>query len=133
MTTIILILITIFVLFVSLQLYFVRRSKKMKGKQLNVGDFPNRFNSIILNGKNLFYFYSPNCSACKVQAPIIEKLKSELKNIYSIDISKDLNLARTFGIMGTPSVVVVNKGKIEDYFIGVQKEETLKSAYYKNL
>ncbi|MCX8009630.1 MAG: thioredoxin family protein [Ignavibacteria bacterium] len=104
----------------------------MKGKQLNSGDFPDRFKSIIMNEKNLFYFYSPNCSACKVQAPIIEKLKSELKNIYSIDISKDVSFARTFGIMATPSVVVVNKGRIEDYLIGVQKEETLKSAYYKN-
>jgi len=73
------------------------------------------------------YFYSPKCGACKRMEPIIEKLSKEI-NVLRIDVTtaEGERLAKEFGILGTPTIVVVKNGKVEKVIVGVQTYEKLK-------
>ncbi len=78
-------------------------------------------------GKNvILYFYSPSCGACKKMEPVIEKLSKRVK-VKRIDVStsEGLLVARELGVLGTPTTVVVENGKVSKVLFGVQKEDKL--------
>jgi thioredoxin 1 len=75
----------------------------------------------------LLYFFSPGCGACRPMTPMIEKISKSRKNVFPIDISRDMTIARKFGVMGTPSTVLVETGKISEFLVGPQPEEKLRS------
>ncbi|MCX8056005.1 MAG: thioredoxin family protein, partial [Ignavibacteria bacterium] len=79
--------------------------------------------------KLIVYFYSPNCTACRYQAPVIEELKKKNFNTLSIDVSKDLQVARIFGVMGTPSIALMKGNLVKEFFVGYQDEEKLTQFY----
>ncbi len=124
------ILITIFVIFLFLfgtRLVTTRKAKQNEGKILEPEKFNRKVAEYLRKEKSLFYFYAPNCSACRRQQPIIEKLQEEFNNIIKIDVSKDLPTARKFGVMATPTIVLMNKNKIQEILIGVRPENFLRS------
>ncbi len=116
----------IVVLFFSLQFFMVIKMRFKKGK-----DAPSLSGSagkLIQSGnKALFYFFSPSCRACYAMTPMMEQLSRKNKNVFKIDISKDMDTARKFGVMGTPSTVVVETGKIKEFLVGAQSESRIKA------
>jgi thioredoxin 1 len=96
--------------------------KKLKGATLN--EFKNEKRLIL-------YFYSENCGACKVMAPIIDSIK-EVK-VKKIDVfSKEgAKLVQELGIMGTPTTVLIEKGNVLNAFIGVKKKEDILNMFTK--
>jgi thioredoxin 1 len=73
-------------------------------------------------GRTVLYFFSPQCGACKPMTPVFEKLAKSEKSIKLVNIADDMETARKFGIMGTPSVVVVEEGIIKDFRVGQMGE-----------
>jgi thioredoxin 1 len=112
----------------AMNLSLVLRAKFKKGKVVN--DIGGKIGEAIKRGERvMLYFYSPTCSACKVQTPIIENLinlANGRTKIFKIDVSRDVNTALKFGVMGTPSIVVVEDGKIKEFFVGVKSENILR-------
>jgi thioredoxin 1 len=112
----------------AMNLSVVLRAKFKKGKVVN--DIGGKIGEAIKRGERvMLYFYSPTCSACKVQTPIIENLinlANGRTKIFKIDVSRDVNTALKFGVMGTPSIVVVEDGKIKEFFVGVKSENILR-------
>lgn len=112
-------------LFVILQLFmrlasFLKRGKKIEGVKGQLG-------RDIASGKtNLVYFYSPACAACKPMTPIIGKLQSEFKNIHKINLARDMEVARIFGVLGTPALVKVENQKISSYQLGARNENMIR-------
>ncbi len=128
------IILTIFLflsLLVGFQFFLVRKSKKIKGSQINPNYLSNEIKKAVMKDQSMLYFYSPSCGACRSQTPVIEKLKKEFKNVLSIDVSRDFRTARVFGIMGTPSIVILNKGTVKEIFIGAKDENILRNSYLK--
>ena len=80
---------------------------------------------IKLGEKALYYFYSPTCGPCKSSTPIVNKMAEKQKNIFPIDITQDIKPAQAFGVLGTPSFVVVNHGKIEKFTMGPLSESKI--------
>lgn len=108
-----------------MNLSVVLRAKFKKGKVVN--DIGGKIGEAIKRGERvMLYFYSPTCSACKVQTPIIDNLANGRTKIFKIDVSRDVNTALKFGVMGTPSIVVVEDGKIKEFFVGVKSENILR-------
>jgi len=68
--------------------------------------------------KVVAYFYSPTCRACHVQESYFPKVEEKFKNIVKINAGKEPDVARAFGVMGTPTTVIIEKGKIKNYFVG---------------
>jgi thioredoxin 1 len=112
----------------AMNLSVVLRAKFKKGKVVN--DIGGKIGEAINRGERvMLYFYSPTCSACKVQTPIIDNLinlANGRTKIFKIDVSRDVDTALKFGVMGTPSIVVVEDGKIKEFFVGVKSENILR-------
>ena len=121
-TLIIIFLILFLAFIISLRLLAIYKMKKLKGATLN--EFKNEKRLIL-------YFYSENCGACKVMAPIIDSIK-EVK-VKKIDVfSKEgAKLVQELGIMGTPTTVLIEKGNVLNAFVGVKKKEDILNMFPK--
>ncbi len=130
MMTIIYIVLAVLLLIFALQFFMITAAKKSKGKKLT--GLNGKLKNLERNGsKGLVYFFSPSCHACKAQTPIIQELKSSNKNVFDIDISKDMQTAKVFGIKATPTTIIVENGTISEVFIGAKSKELLK-GYLNN-
>lgn len=109
-------------LFFLLQFGMVWKMRLKKGKP--APELGGRFKG---NGKKLFYFYSPSCGACKPMTPVIEKLKKKNRNVFKVNIANDMATARKFGVMGTPSTVLVDEGVIREFLVGPQPEDKIRA------
>ncbi len=114
----------IIALFFGMQLRMIVAAKRAKGAKLS--GLQGNLKGLEKEGsRGLVYFYSPSCGACKMQTPIIKSMQAENKDVYSVDISKDQQSARIFGIRATPSTILVKDGKIKEVFLGAKSEATL--------
>ncbi|MCL4510720.1 MAG: thioredoxin family protein [Bacteroidetes bacterium] len=122
------ILLGIFIAFMGMQYLMILRSKKNKGKR--VEQVSGKLGKMMLRGqKAMVYFYSPTCRACKVQTPIIDRLISDGHEIQKVDISRDISTARKFGVMATPTTVVLEGDKIVEFLVGAKTEEKLRRYF----
>ncbi|RLD35540.1 MAG: thioredoxin [Bacteroidetes bacterium] len=110
--------------FFLLQFFMGLKMKMKKGK--NVPDLVGAHGRMVKSGsKVLMYFYSPNCRACKSLTPILRGLSKKHKNVFSINITKDMDTARKLGILGTPSIVLVEGGIIKEFMAGAIGESQI--------
>jgi thioredoxin 1 len=129
MVYVIILILGFLTLFFAFQYYLIFKSKKISGQSIDLNKIRPELRNYFNKEKLLIYFYSPNCSACRYQSPIIENLKKQNFNTLSVDISKDLQLARVFGIMGTPSIALMKGNLVKEFFVGYQAEERLIKEY----
>ncbi|RLD13428.1 thioredoxin [candidate division KSB1 bacterium] len=121
----------IVVLFVALQVYMRLQSQLKRGKQ--VKGLPENFvRELDQYPEVLIYFYTPSCSACKVMTPVIDRLKNEFKNIIKVNLSRDTSIGRLFGILGTPTIVLVQGTVIQNFVVGARKEDFIRKLLTKN-
>lgn len=116
----------IFVLFAGLQITTVYMAKRSKG--MKVSGLKGNLKKLEQAGaKGLVYFHSPGCHACKAQTPVIKKLEAKYNNLYDVDVSKDYDSAKVFGIKATPTMVQVENGVIKEIIIGARQEQAIVS------
>jgi len=116
----------IIALFFLLQLGMRLKMRMQKGKP--APELGGRYGKAVKSGKKaMFYFYSESCSACKPMTPIIEQFVKKNHNYFKVNIAKDMQTARQFGVMGTPSTVIIENGKIQDFLVGPQPEQKLRT------
>ncbi len=110
----------VIILFVGFQAFLMAKMQRQKGKP--APDLDGASGSWVSQGKSaLFYFYSPACGACRAMTPVVKKLGQKSKGgVYAIDISQDMATARKFGVMATPTTIIVEKGVIQQVIIGPQ-------------
>ena len=111
-------------LFFGFQYFMVLKTKFKKGKA--APQLGGKFNEALKGtGISLFYFYSPSCGACRTMTPVVSRYTKNNSRCFKIDISKDMETARAFGVMGTPSTVLVEGGIIKDFIVGARPESDL--------
>jgi thioredoxin 1 len=114
----------IIALFLVMQFNMIRMAKKSKGIKLT--GLRGELKVLEKKGsKGLVYFFSPSCHACKTQTPLIRDMKSVNKNIFDIDISKDFQTAKIFGIKATPTTITVEDGMVNNVYLGAKPKEFL--------
>ncbi|MGF9906486.1 thioredoxin family protein [Brevibacillus porteri] len=83
------------------------------------------------------YVYSDSCGYCKEFGPTFEKVVKTYppEMIQRLDIhkQKELDEASRLGAEATPTVFVVEKGKVVDKLEGAVPENTLRSFLQRNL
>ena len=109
-----------------------RRTQKSKGNEIDVSILDDETRSLLTKEKSILYFYTQTCHACKTQVPIIDKLSEETKLVQKIDLSKNMALAKEFGIMGTPTIALMKKNIVTEIFVGFKRENFLRT-YFNNL
>lgn len=76
--------------------------------------------------RRLYFFHARHCGPCRAALPLVEKLRSEHRNLIKVDIADSPELARSFGIAATPSFVLVEDGSIAQVKLGGQSEAQLR-------
>lgn len=87
----------------------------------------NNFNEIINSEYALIDFYATWCGPCKMLAPILDNLASSRDNIKiaKVDVDKYEDLARKYGVMSIPTLILFKNGQIVDKKIGFVAEKLL--------
>ena len=90
----------------------------------------NEFESIVLNSKDkvLVDFYANWCGPCKMLRPILESVANKTKaNIVSVNVDDSENLARKYGIMSIPCLILFKDGKEISRSVGLKTEDEIES------
>lgn len=93
----------------------------------------NNFEKEVLNNKGVTIvdFFATWCGPCKMLSPILEQVSKECDfvKIVKVDIDQALPLAKQFGIMSVPTMVIVADGKEQERLIGLrQKSQIIDTA-----
>ena len=84
----------------------------------------------------LIDFYATWCGPCKQVAPIVADLAKEFSGrirVYKIDIDKEPELAKLFGIQSIPSFLFIPKKGEPKMVVGAMDRKTFREAINANL
>ncbi len=70
----------------------------------------DNFKELINTDKILVDFFATWCGPCKMLGPVLEKTESNVK-VIKVDTDEFEDLAREYGVMSIPTLVLLEKGK----------------------
>lgn len=76
----------------------------------------------------LLDFWAEWCGPCKMQTPIIEELAAELGDkvkIGKVNVDEEAALALKYQVMSIPTLIVMDKGVLQQKAIGLQQKAQL--------
>ncbi len=82
------------------------------------------------SGKVLVDFWAPWCGPCRMQTPILEKLTASgaiSAKIVKCNTDENPEVARKFGIVSIPTLILFQDGAEKERYVGVQPEAVLKA------
>jgi thioredoxin 1 len=74
------------------------------------------------SGVRLYYFWSPHCGMCRGMTPLIDRLRETRSDLIKVNLAESRELAGSFGIAATPTLVLVRDGVVEKVLLGAQSE-----------
>lgn len=84
----------------------------------------NNFKELI-DERVLVDFYANWCGPCKMLAPVLEKISDDIK-VVKINVDSNGDLAREYGVMSIPCLILFEKGKEIKRNVGFMPEAKLK-------
>ncbi|MBN4066792.1 thioredoxin [Simkania negevensis] len=90
----------------------------------------DNFSSETAKGVTLVDFYADWCGPCKMLAPILEELATEMNDkarIVKIDTDASGSIAQEFQIASIPTLILLKDGKEVKRVVGVRDIDALRS------
>lgn len=85
----------------------------------------------LINGELVLVdFFATWCGPCKMLSPILDELESV--NVVKIDVDECPTLARKFGIMSVPTLMIFKEGKLKDTKSGAMPKAMLEDWINQN-
>ncbi|MEG1499878.1 MAG: thioredoxin [Clostridia bacterium] len=90
----------------------------------------DEFKAMVLKNTKpvLVDFFATWCGPCKMLAPILESAAKELGDscdIFKMDIDENMELAREYGIMSVPTMIVFKNGEIKEKLVGLRQKNQI--------
>lgn len=82
----------------------------------------DNFAEEIEKGRILVDFYADWCGPCKMMGTVLETMD---ENILKVNVDKFPEIARQFGIMSIPTLMIFEEGKVVAKNIGFMTKEDL--------
>lgn len=101
-------------------------------KQIN----EQEFEKVTKSGVVLVDFFATWCMPCRMMSQILEGVASEIAGkaeIYKVDVDECENLARQFGVMSIPTLVLFKDGQVVEKHVGVMQQADCVNAIKKYL
>lgn len=75
----------------------------------------------------LIDFWASWCGPCRMLSPVIDEIADEVNNakVCKINVDEQPELARRFGVMSIPTLVLIKNGQVVKKTVGVQPKETI--------
>lgn len=89
------------------------------------------FDQAVSQGVTLVDFWANWCGPCKMLAPTIDQLAEAYEGkarIAKVDVDTEPNLARRFGVMSIPTVIILKDGVEVDRKVGLLPADVYTSA-----
>jgi len=84
------------------------------------------FNELTKN-KVLVDFYATWCGPCRMLSPVLDSLSEEVDiDIIKIDVDKHNDLAREYGVMSIPALILFENNNELKRFLGFMDKEKIK-------
>lgn len=77
-------------------------------------------------------FWAPWCAPCRITKPVLEKLAKEYHDkvdFWLINSDQNQELLQELKIMGIPTVLLIQDGKIAGRYTGAQGEDTYRKMF----
>ncbi|WP_240374661.1 thioredoxin [Bacillus piscicola] len=81
-------------------------------------------------------FWAPWCGPCKMIAPVLEEIDSEMGEkvkIAKLDVDENQETAGKYGVMSIPTLLVFKDGEVVDQVVGFQPKEQLVELLNKHM
>lgn len=90
----------------------------------------NNFKELIKKDLIVVDFFATWCGPCKMLGPVLESLDSV--EVLKIDVDECPDLAREYGIMSVPTLLIFKNGELKDKRSGFMPKEMLEEWISEN-
>lgn len=87
----------------------------------------SEFAEVKNNKKVVIDFFATWCGPCKMLAPVLEELSKEMSDVefYKVDVDESADIAKEYGIMSIPTLVLLENGEKKDMLVGFKPKEAI--------
>ena len=89
----------------------------------------DNFQEEVLNSDKpvLLDFWAPWCGPCRMVAPMVEEIAAERPDIKvgKVNVDEEQDLARRFGVISIPTLVVVKNGEVVNQSVGARPKNQI--------
>lgn len=93
------------------------------------------FNEKVINSAKpvLVDFWASWCGPCRMLSPLVDSLSEQYDAVdfYKVNVDEEPELAREYGIMSIPTLIMFKDGEVFDESVGVAPEAELKAFVEK--
>lgn len=106
------------------------------GKPITVTD--STFENLVVNADKpvLVDFWAEWCGPCKMIAPVLEEIATDLAGkltIGKLDVDENGSTAMAFGVMSIPTLLLFKGGRPVERIVGFQPKQQLLSKLQRHL
>ena len=84
------------------------------------------FEELVKNSEKpvLLDFWATWCGPCRMVAPVVEEIAAERPDylVGKINVDEEFELAREFGFVSIPTLIIMNKGEVARKVVGYRSK-----------